>query len=269
MWYLLSSYVYIYVFFCSLILFFCMFHMIDNLRPADNVKVKLNFYLYIFYAIKWVWATAVFFLAGGCCLEVKCLISRVICVCAPAYRSAVSDNKTLHVAKRHLEGKQGCFSLRSCFECTFSSFCLETQKTWWWILIKKAHCVSLPGNTPLPTAWWITVCYRDEKFHLHKHSLPITKTDTVKSLKTVPCVEKHNNYHQKILNYGQSRQGSMLYWHLYFFSIEVSYVMWFSFFSTRISKIFEAVGASEACHDASSWIYKALRFKELQMCTLL
>lgn len=35
-----------------------------------------------------------------------------------------------------------------------------------------------------------------KKFHLHEHSLPITKTDTVQSLKTVPCVEKHNQYQQ-------------------------------------------------------------------------
>ncbi len=71
----------------------------------------------------------VFILVRGGCLGVICLISRVICECVPAYSSAVCDNEMLHVAKRHLGGEQGCFSLGSCFtECTFSSFCLETEK---------------------------------------------------------------------------------------------------------------------------------------------
>ena len=35
-----------------------------------------------------------------------------------------------------------------------------------------------------------SVCHRDEKFHLHKLSLPITKTDTVQYLKTAEKLKK-------------------------------------------------------------------------------
>lgn len=70
------------------------------------------------------------------------------CVCVRAYGSAVCDNEILHVAKMHPEGKQGCFSLGSCFtERTFSSFCFETQKHDD-SSSSTAHCVSLPGITP-------------------------------------------------------------------------------------------------------------------------
>lgn len=108
------------------------------------------------------WGTGVFILVSGGCLEVRCLISRVIslalslslcmcvwCVRAPAYRSAVCDNEMLHVAKRHQEGESRLFFIRIMFHWVHRLFILfRDTKTWWQILIKRAHCASLPGNTP-------------------------------------------------------------------------------------------------------------------------
>lgn len=73
-------------------------------------------------------------------------ISRVICVCVRAYRS-VSDNEMLHVAKKYLEGNSAVF-IRLMFHWVHLLLILfRDTKTWRQILIKKAHCVSLPGNT--------------------------------------------------------------------------------------------------------------------------
>lgn len=67
-------------------------------------------------------------------------------VCACAYRF-VSDNEMLHVAKKYLEGNSAVF-IRLMFHWVHLLLILfRDTKTWRQILIKKAHCVSLPGNT--------------------------------------------------------------------------------------------------------------------------
>ncbi len=43
-----------------------------------------------------------------------------------------------------------------------------------------------------------SLCAMEMKNSIYTHSLPITKTDMVQSLKIVPCAEKHNNFQQKI-----------------------------------------------------------------------
>lgn len=170
-------------------------------RGPVKIKLQFSFYLYIFTQISALGHSGVHL--GGRRLPRSQMFNikgyRVcVCVCVPAYRSAVCDNEMPHVAKRYLEGEQGCFSLGSCFtECTFSSFCLETQKHDDRSSSKR-HTVYHYQETPRPSAWWITVCHRDEKFHLHEHSLPITKTDTVQSHEKQPPVLKHNNHQQEI-----------------------------------------------------------------------